>query len=276
MAQLALSLTLLFCAGLFYRAAHTAARIDPGFAPSGDLVAERDYALSDYDAARVRASMIGIGERLRTLSAVRACLDALQARPAKKNPSYEVLMPFGVLAADTADLLERLELVGDSFLSVGTPIQVALADILAGGAVVREQIQRRLAANLTALRRLVDAAPAIRLLEPAGGWTAVVGAEDLGLARRPSRTGCCRWSRRRRAWSPRRACWVWAPYPVGRAPGEGGGVAGGALRGPDGSRGAAGVPLRAPTGTPRARSRTPRSAEPPAGGSRSRRTSACR
>ena len=35
----------------------------------------------------------------RTLSAARACLDALQARPPNKNPSYEVLMPFGVLAA---------------------------------------------------------------------------------------------------------------------------------------------------------------------------------
>jgi hypothetical protein len=35
----------------------------------------------------------------RTLSAARACLDSLQARPRERNPSYEVLMPFGVLAA---------------------------------------------------------------------------------------------------------------------------------------------------------------------------------
>jgi hypothetical protein len=35
----------------------------------------------------------------RTLAAASACLEALQARPREKNPSYEVLMPFGVLAA---------------------------------------------------------------------------------------------------------------------------------------------------------------------------------
>jgi hypothetical protein len=39
MTQLALSLALLFCAGLFFRAAHSAARFNPGFNPEGDLVA---------------------------------------------------------------------------------------------------------------------------------------------------------------------------------------------------------------------------------------------
>lgn len=81
---------------------------------------------------------------------------------------------------DTADLLERLDLVGDSFLSVGTPIQVGLAQILAAGAVIREQIQRRLAGNLAALRRLLADAPAIQVLEPAGGWTAVLRVPAIG------------------------------------------------------------------------------------------------
>lgn len=83
-------------------------------------------------------------------------------------------------APDAADLLERLELVGDSFLSVGTPIQVGLAAILAGGAVVRDQIQGRLSANLAALRGLLATAPAIRLLEPGGGWTAVLRVPAIG------------------------------------------------------------------------------------------------
>lgn len=83
-------------------------------------------------------------------------------------------------AGDAADLLERLELVGDSFLSVATPIQMALAEILAGGAVIREQIQGRLAANLAVLRRLLAEAPAVQLLEPAGGWTAVLRVPAIG------------------------------------------------------------------------------------------------
>jgi alanine-synthesizing transaminase len=84
---------------------------------------------------------------------------------------------------EARDLLDRLELVGDSFLSVGTPIQAALPAILARGALVRDQIRTRLADNLATLRRHLAAAPAIQLLEPAGGWTAVVripatGSED--------------------------------------------------------------------------------------------------
>ncbi|MEO5819225.1 MAG: pyridoxal phosphate-dependent aminotransferase [Vicinamibacteraceae bacterium] len=88
---------------------------------------------------------------------------------------------------EVADLLERLDLVGDSFLSVGTPIQAALPAILTGGGVVREQIRQRLDHNLTALREWLAAAPALQLLEPAGGWTAVLrvpatdGEEALAL-----------------------------------------------------------------------------------------------
>ncbi len=83
-------------------------------------------------------------------------------------------------AGEARDLLERLELVGDSFLSVGTPIQAALPAILAGGAVVREQIRERLADNLATLRRHLAAAPALHLLEPAGGWTAVLRIPATG------------------------------------------------------------------------------------------------
>ena len=46
---------------------------------------------------------------------------------------------------EARDLLDRLELVGDSFLSVGTPIQAALPAILARGAIVRDQIRARVA-----------------------------------------------------------------------------------------------------------------------------------
>jgi len=81
---------------------------------------------------------------------------------------------------DARDLLDRLELVGDSFLSVATPIQAALPAILAGGAVVRDQIRARVADNLSSLRHQLAASPAIQLLEPAGGWTAVLRVPSTG------------------------------------------------------------------------------------------------
>jgi aspartate/methionine/tyrosine aminotransferase len=85
-----------------------------------------------------------------------------------------------VAGPEARDLLDRLELVGDSFLSVGTPIQAALPAILARGRVVRDQIRARVVDNLASLRRHLDAAPALQLLEPAGGWTAVVRVPSTG------------------------------------------------------------------------------------------------
>ena len=81
---------------------------------------------------------------------------------------------------EARDLLDRIELVGDSFLSVGTPIQAALPAILARGAVVRDQIRARVADNLASLRRHLAASPAVQLLEPGGGWTAVLRVPATG------------------------------------------------------------------------------------------------
>jgi aspartate/methionine/tyrosine aminotransferase len=77
--------------------------------------------------------------------------------------------------ADVADAaIERLAIIGDAYLSVSTPVQVAAASLIAGGAVIRAAIQARLAANLSCLERLVAAHPAVSLLAPEGGWSAVL------------------------------------------------------------------------------------------------------
>jgi alanine-synthesizing transaminase len=83
-------------------------------------------------------------------------------------------MAIGGPPADTAALLDGLELVADTFLSVSTPVQIALPTLLDRGCTIRGQIQARLADNLATLRRHLAATPAIQLLEPAGGWTAVL------------------------------------------------------------------------------------------------------
>jgi aspartate/methionine/tyrosine aminotransferase len=77
-------------------------------------------------------------------------------------------------AALVAASLERLELICDTYLSVSTPVQVAAASLIEGGAAVRAQILARTRANLAALRALVAARPDVTLLEPAGGWSAVI------------------------------------------------------------------------------------------------------
>jgi alanine-synthesizing transaminase len=72
------------------------------------------------------------------------------------------------------DVLPRLELICDTYLSVSTPVQVAAPALLERGAVIREQIQARIATNLECLRRAVASDPAIELLNADGGWSAVL------------------------------------------------------------------------------------------------------
>jgi aspartate/methionine/tyrosine aminotransferase len=76
--------------------------------------------------------------------------------------------------ADRAAALEGLELIADTFLSVGTPVQVAAPSLLERGAAVRRGIQARVRANLAAARRLAESHPACDLLPVEGGWSAVV------------------------------------------------------------------------------------------------------
>ena len=70
--------------------------------------------------------------------------------------------------------LEALELIADSFLSVGTPVQVAAASLLVRAAAIREQIHDRVRHNLAWARTAVAAHPACEVLRADGGWTAIV------------------------------------------------------------------------------------------------------
>ena len=72
-----------------------------------------------------------------------------------------------------ADALARLEVVADTYLSVNTPVQLALPRLLALRDGIRAPLTARLAANRAALARVVTGSAASAL--PAdGGWSAVV------------------------------------------------------------------------------------------------------
>jgi alanine-synthesizing transaminase len=69
--------------------------------------------------------------------------------------------------------LERLELIADTYLSVATPVQLALPRLLDASAAVRKQIVERTSANLSQLNRLTSASAA-QPLRVEGGWYAVL------------------------------------------------------------------------------------------------------
>jgi alanine-synthesizing transaminase len=73
------------------------------------------------------------------------------------------------------EALDRLELICDSYLSVSTPVQLAARSLLEESSVVRQQILTRVRGNAGTLRRLIDnGSGAVTVLEPDGGWSAVL------------------------------------------------------------------------------------------------------
>lgn len=77
-------------------------------------------------------------------------------------------------AAARDEALARLEVIADTYLSVGTPVQQALPDLLRALPALQAPIAARTAANLAALRAALASAPSATLLVPEGGWCAVV------------------------------------------------------------------------------------------------------
>lgn len=86
------------------------------------------------------------------------------------------------------EALDALELIADNFLSVATPVQVALSELLRIAPRIRNAILDRIRTNLITLRRTFESTPAIRVLPVEGGWSAVIRVprvqsdEELALA----------------------------------------------------------------------------------------------
>ena len=77
------------------------------------------------------------------------------------------------------DALARLELICDTYLSVSTPVQLALGPILERGADVRAQIHARIRKNHARCAAFVGERPSCALLHAAGGWSAVIRVPRL-------------------------------------------------------------------------------------------------
>ena len=91
-------------------------------------------------------------------------------------------------AAAKAEALDALELIADNFLSVATPVQAALPELLRIAPRVRAAISARTRANLGILRGALKDLPAAAVLPVEAGWSAVIRVprlmsdEELALA----------------------------------------------------------------------------------------------
>jgi alanine-synthesizing transaminase len=70
--------------------------------------------------------------------------------------------------------LDRLEMIADTFLSVGTPVQHAAARLIASRGAVRDALCARIQANLDLLHAAMPASSAVTVLQVDAGWYAVL------------------------------------------------------------------------------------------------------
>jgi aspartate/methionine/tyrosine aminotransferase len=75
---------------------------------------------------------------------------------------------------DVSGALARLELVADSYLSVGTPVQLAAASLLDLRHVFQRRVLARIEANLRALAQARDAGAGWDLIPAEAGWSAIL------------------------------------------------------------------------------------------------------
>jgi aspartate/methionine/tyrosine aminotransferase len=80
-------------------------------------------------------------------------------------------MKLGWIVVNDPDALSRLELIADTFLSVGTPVQHALRELLSARGDIQRQIRARTSANLAHLHSL-----GLRVLHVEAGWNAILQA----------------------------------------------------------------------------------------------------
>lgn len=77
-----------------------------------------------------------------------------------------------VSGPDKREALDALELIADNFLSVATPVQVALPELLRIAPRIRAAISQRTRANLATLRKAMSTSSQVLPVE--GGWSAVI------------------------------------------------------------------------------------------------------
>jgi aspartate/methionine/tyrosine aminotransferase len=76
------------------------------------------------------------------------------------------------------EALARLEVMADTFLSVSTPVQLALPRLLSGAEEMQRRIRERCAGNLARLRDW-SKGTCVTVLDCEGGWTALVRLPEL-------------------------------------------------------------------------------------------------
>jgi aspartate/methionine/tyrosine aminotransferase len=129
-----------------------------------------DYALRD-DPARV-SSLVDVEE---VLAFSLSGLSKVAGLPQMKLGWIVASGPESV----RQQAIDRLELIADTYLSVGAPVQWAAVSLLESREGIQAQIRDRVTKNLEYLRSRIGAESPWRVLPVEGGWYAVIQAPRI-------------------------------------------------------------------------------------------------
>jgi alanine-synthesizing transaminase len=137
------------------------------FAARRELAILSDEVFADYGFAEDPARAATLAGNREALTFCMSGLSKIAGLPQLKLGWIVVSGP------GHEDAMERLEWIADTYLSVATPVQAALPQLLDLAQSVRVQIRRRTAANLAWLREQTAGSSA-SVLRVEGGWYAVL------------------------------------------------------------------------------------------------------
>jgi hypothetical protein len=129
-----------------------------------------DEVFGDFPWPPSTAPLASMAGDRRALTFVLSGLSKLCGMPQMKLAWIAIAGP----AAAKRDAMLRLEWIADLFLSVSTPVQLALPTLLQARHPFQDAVRRRVGTNLARLRALGNAGAAFRVLEGVGGWSAVL------------------------------------------------------------------------------------------------------
>lgn len=137
------------------------------------LIVDEVFLPFPLEAAALPVSFAG---RRRVLTFVLGGLSKYAALPQLKAAWIVICGP----PRQRAAALARLEFIADAFLSVATPVQHALPQLLSWGERVSGAIGARCRHNLAVLRAHLNALPAVTVPAVDGGWSALIRIPNLG------------------------------------------------------------------------------------------------
>lgn len=143
-----------------------------GHSPSDDEWARLEQLCAARGWALVVDEVFAAPERSRVRVEAK-CLRFVLAGLSKAVGQPQLKLAWTVVQGPGAsEALSRLEWIADAYLSVATPVQLALPQLLARSAAFRARVEERRAVNLAALKAACP--PEFTVLPSAAGWSAVV------------------------------------------------------------------------------------------------------